>query len=735
MARVLFYTGASMLAVSAALLYLPAYFSFILALIISVLLLFLIIFYKKIVINGLKILLLFLLIFIISGLYTYSTKTKPAEKMVDFNAEIIGTVCDYPTVYETYTVYFIETEKITLLQEENGPKPPTDIPQKLKLRLSDVNKIGANVFDKLHLTIRFNDLDIYRTSSLANKVYAGGYIVSLEKTLGKNRPFYAVFYDLREWLNDRLFDNMYFDDAAVVSAVLLGDRSNLDPDFESNSKTAGITHMLVVSGMHLGIIFQLLNKILSTLRLGRIKRNLIIIFAIFSMTAICGFTPSIMRAALTYVIIVLGNLFFKKPDSLNSLGAATIFLLFSNPYGFGNVSMLLSLLSTFGLLFICPILSDTFTSIASKIVTPGRLTKGIIFSLSQSLAATLATMPVCIFYLGYISLIAPVTNLLTGYAASLLTSFSFIGVALLSLPSILKAAATLPLIIIYALVRYIVKVTEICANIDFATTPARKEYLISLAILAIGIPLLALAKKFNKKDNVRILLKLSASAMVLLSVCSAFLFFNASPKNEISIQSVGKGTCVLIKTESKVFAIGAGDSLTDYNKVESSMTKMCRHSIDHIIIPTANKSFAAGAPEMILQNPNAKIIYPNAGDYTDKLDYISNENFKTFDYKISFEVSNTEIITYANVGTTVNFTDRSLIIYTGMGDINVLFQECKKENPILICSNSLNQKLEFEVSDCIINGSDEAKKAIGNVLKKQSLSFKAVDSKPVSIEF
>ena len=283
--------------------------------------------------------------------------------------------------------------------------------------------------------------------------------------------------------------------------------------------------------------------------------------------------------------------------------------------------------------------------------------------------------------------------------------------------------------------RYIVKVTEICANIDFATTPARKEYLISLAILAIGIQLLALAKKFNKKDNVRILLKLSASAMVLLSVCSAFLFFNASPKNEISIQSVGKGTCVLIKTESKVFAIGAGDSLTDYNKVESSMTKMCRHSIDHIIIPTANKSFAAGAPEMILQNPNAKIIYPNAGDYTDKLDYISNENFKTFDYKISFEVSNTEIITYANVGTTVNFTDRSLIIYTGMGDINVLFQECKKENPILICSNSLNQKLEFEVSDCIINGSDEAKKAIGNVLKKQSISFKAVDSKPVSIEF
>ena len=180
MARVLFYTGASMLALSAALLYLPTYFSFIAFAIILVALIILIILRKRIVVNGLKTLLSILLIFIICGLLTYSTKINPAEDMVGYDAEIVGTVREYPTAYETYTVYVIKTEQIKLLSEDGAPLPE-NIPQKLKLRLSDVNKIGAEIFDKLHLRVQFNDLDIYKTSSLANEVYAGGYVEQLYK--------------------------------------------------------------------------------------------------------------------------------------------------------------------------------------------------------------------------------------------------------------------------------------------------------------------------------------------------------------------------------------------------------------------------------------------------------------------------------------------------------------------------------------------------------------------------
>jgi len=734
MARVLFYTGASMLALSAALLYLPTYFSFIAFFVILTALVTLIILRKRIVINGLKTLLSILLLFIICGLLTYSTKIIPAENMVGYDAEVVGTVCEYPTAYETYTVYFINTEQIKLISKDGSPLPE-NIPQKLKLRLSDVNKIGAEIFDKLHLRVQFNDLDIYKTSSLANEVYAGGYVEQLYKNIGKNRPFYAIFYDLRDKINNLIYQNMYFDDAAVVSAVLIGDRSNLDPEFEKSSKTAGTTHMLVVSGMHLGIIFQLFSRIFTSLKIKRGNFEILMLGLIFALTAICGFTPSILRASLTYVIIVIGGLIFKKPDPLNSLGTAAVILLFLNPLAFGNIALLLSLLSTFGLLFICPILEQALTSFVSKRYSPGKITKAIIFSLSQTVSATLATLPVSIIYLGYISLISPVANLLTGYATSLLTTISFVAVAILFLPSILSLGATFPLVALSLLVRYIVKVTDICASISFASIPARLEYLISLAILALSVPFLMWAKKLKTKEKLRISLKLCSSALVLVSVCSALWFYGISPKNEIAIIDVGKGASILIKCEDEVFAVGAGDSLTDYNKIENHMFKACCKELDYIILPSANKSFAAGSPEMISQNPNAKIIYPQNGAYSDRLSFISNGNFKSFEYKISYETRSAEVVTYADVGTTLNFKKLSVIIYAGDGDINKLFGEAKHSKPVLICANKLNQNIKNEVSDLILCGLFENEDALTESLRRQNVDYKILGKKNISIKF
>lgn len=734
MARVLFYTGISLLAVSAALLYLPTYFSFLILAITLICLIVRFILYKKLAVKGLTVLLCTVLAFTILGIGTQLSQIKPAEKLVDYEAEIIGTVTEFPELYENYTVYIIKTEQIKLIQKDSAPIT-FSVPQNLKLRLSDINKIGAKVFDKLHLKIEFNDLDIYKTSSLANKIYAGGYIDSLVEHLGENRPFYAIFYDLRQAINNLLFENMQFNDAAVISAVLLGDKNNLDPDFENDSRLAGTTHMLVVSGMHLGILFQLLSRIFHLLKIRRGLSEILMLFAIFALTAVCGFTPSVMRASLTYVILVIGKLFFRKPDSLNSLGTATIILLFFNPLGFGNLSLLLSLLSTFGLLFICPIMESVVVGIISKIYTPKRIASEIIFSVCQTLSATLATMPVCILGIGYISLISPVTNLLIAYASSLLTSFSFLAVILLCLPSVFKALAVLPVFILYALVRFIVKITDICASVDYAAIPSLNEYLISLALILLVIPLIMLSRKFCMKKNIRITLKITASALVLLSVSSALFFYTASPKYEIAIPNVGKGTCVLIKTETDVIAIGTGDSPSDYHKIESQLFKMGSREIDYIILPTASKSFAAATPEAAFKNPNATVIYPKTGDYTDKINYIANKNFTSFDGSIHLNLSDSEIMSYIDCGTTINFENLSLIVYTGTGDLNLLLNAAKHNNPVFICANNLNQKLEHSFKRCIITGSDEAKISISKTLKNDNINHEILGNKTISIKF
>lgn len=726
MVRVLFYTGIAMLTVSASLLYLPTYFSVLIAIFLAFLLILLFILHKKIKINGLKFLVCIVLVFVSLGIYTKVFYIAPSKGLENYDAEIIGTVSEQPERYSNYSVYIIKTEKIKI-KLKKGQTPPTTVPQTLKLRLSDVNKIGAEVFDKLKLEVQFNPLDIYEKSSYADKIYAGGYITELKENLGKNRPFYALFYDLREDINNLIFDNINYKDASVVSAVLLGDRSNLDGDFSRNSKRAGITHMLVVSGMHLGILYQLLMKVMSALKMRRRLSRLIILIAIFAMEAICGFTPSILRAGLTYTVLTVGEIIFRKPDALNSLGFSAIVLLFINPLGFGNLSLLLSLLATFGLLYICPILEEIFIHFISKIYLPGRCTKAIIFALSQSISASLATMPVSILGIGYISVIAPLTNLLTGFAASMLTYMAFTSVILLFLPSVLKAAATLPIIVLCLLVRYLVKMTELCASVDFATIPAMPEYLISLGMFLMIIPLVFMVKKLNNKKALRISLKITASLLVLASVSSALYLYENSPKYQISVLDVGKGNSIIVKDQHYITAIGCGDQLNDYHKIENHLLRYSLKDIDFILLPTTNKSFAGGCPEMILNNSKAKVIYSENGDYSEKLDYISTENFKTFKRQIGFTYGNTEIKTLANMGTVINIENLSVVIYLG-GDINKLTKLCKNKNPIFITSDIPAEQLPKGLSNRIFKNeyNDLCFKIKGNASYEISKSAKNI---------
>ena len=230
MVRVMFYTGISVVLVSAALLYLPICFSYVLASLLLLFLLLLILLRKRITVNGIKTLTLITLVFCLVGISTLLQKVKPAETLVGYIAEITATVTEWPDYYDDYTSYIATTESIAVLPEE-GKAIPDKVPQKLKIRISDVYNNDFKVFDKFTATVTINSLGNYRTSSYSSGIYASGQIVEVTDKLGQNRPFYAVFYDLREYINGLLYDNINYEEASVASAVLIGDHSQLDTNF------------------------------------------------------------------------------------------------------------------------------------------------------------------------------------------------------------------------------------------------------------------------------------------------------------------------------------------------------------------------------------------------------------------------------------------------------------------------------------------------------------------------
>ncbi len=288
MVRVLFYTGLALLAVSSALLYLPTYFSLILIFVFALLLTFCFIFHKKIKIKGLKTLLCILLLFTMLGAYTQYFTVEPANKLNGCDAVVTATVTDRPTRYETFSSYVMKTSKIELDYKKYGLKSD-DIPQEITIRLTDVNSLDLQLFETVRLVVTFEDDAKYKTSNLSSEIYSSGYIKQLDKRLGTNRPFYALFYDLRDSISNLIFKNINFNEASLVSAILVGDRDFLDRDFESNAKAVGITHVLVVSGGHLGIIFQLLSGVFAVLKVRRKFGNIAMLLIIFALEAICGF--------------------------------------------------------------------------------------------------------------------------------------------------------------------------------------------------------------------------------------------------------------------------------------------------------------------------------------------------------------------------------------------------------------------------------------------------------------
>lgn len=706
MARVLFYTGIGLLTVSAALLYLPTCFYFIIGLLILGVVLS-VVFHKRLHIAWLTAMLVIILMFSLVGNAVLQFKVEPAEKLSNYNARVVGTVSDWPVHYKDYSVYTLKAEKIEIIYKENQHKL-SKVPQNLKIRLSDINNIDADIFDKIEVEVAFNSLGEYRNSSLSNGVYASGYVEKLFSFKGQNRPFYAIFYDLRSYINNLLYDNINYDEATVISAVLLGDRSRLSDDFYYDSKAAGVTHVLVVSGMHLGIIFQLIGGCFRLLGVSKRVTAVFLIGIIFVLSAVCGFTPSILRAGLTYFIMSVGIIIFRKPDPLNSLGAAAIVILFCNPFGFGNLSLLLSLLSTFGILYICPIIYEQSLKLLNGLGMYHKLFKAVAFALCQTVSATVAVAPISILCFGYISVISPLTNILIGYASTILVALALITAIILCLPVVFKAAATLPIIAMVIIVRYIVWAVDKCADVSWAILPTEPIYLIPWAFIAGALLLLPLLSLFKNKKRIKSYFRITLIVFLSFSLCAFGKIYQIAPKSRISVIDAGKGSCIVLNINKNIMVIGAGDTLSDADTIKNHLLSRGETRVDYLLLPSLKKSVAGGVPELIFELSPDNVVCPNNGDYQDKLQHISNDNFSFFNQRAVVKIDATSIAyLIADMGITINSKDFSLIVSVG-DNVGELYDVATQKNVILICIDKIpNDVNTLKTSKIILSGSEE----------------------------
>jgi competence protein ComEC len=135
------------------------------------------------------------------------------------------------------------------------------------------------------------------------------------------------------------------DDAAMLSAMVAGDRTYLTHALRVGFERTGSFHMLVVSGLHLAIVAACLFWIFKRLRLPRVPATLLTIAASFAYALFTGFATPVQRSLWMVTLYLLGRLLYRERSPLNTIGFAALCLLVVSPRSLFDASLQMTLLA------------------------------------------------------------------------------------------------------------------------------------------------------------------------------------------------------------------------------------------------------------------------------------------------------------------------------------------------------------------------------------------------------
>lgn len=178
-------------------------------------------------------------------------------------------------------------------------------------------------------------------------------------------------------------------ESGLASALVFGIKENLDEQTKTAYSKAGVTHVLAVSGMHVAIIFMMLQWIRKLIPIFR-NKWLFLFFAVLVLwfyAYLTGFSASVLRAVAMFSFLIMGQTLKKSNNMYNMLGLSAFLLLLFNPFLVYDVGFQLSYMAVLGILYFYPkfyLLFDAKTW----------LTEHIWQMFCVSLSAQIATFPI-----------------------------------------------------------------------------------------------------------------------------------------------------------------------------------------------------------------------------------------------------------------------------------------------------------------------------------------------------
>jgi len=321
-------------------------------------------------------------------------------EVLNAQCKITGKILEKERSYQTEARLIEYDEKIILYIDKNVDRKSFDIGDTLEciIRPNRINNYLNSTFDYA----RFMEKQGFFTTSY---VKAGQVAIRKASKLSLKEKIIKI----RENYIDYLLKNKhFFHEKAVLIALTIGDKSFIDGNTKKAFSNSGTMHLMAVSGLHVSFIYSLISSVLKFMgmsRFAKIIRFIIVSLTVWTYTALVGFTPSIMRAALMATIYELSSIIERECSSLNTLSISAFIITIVQPESLFELGFQLSFTSLLAIIFIHPMIVK---------LNPSKniIVKYLWNTISMSLACQIGTSIITIYNFRFVPTYFLITNLI-----------------------------------------------------------------------------------------------------------------------------------------------------------------------------------------------------------------------------------------------------------------------------------------------------------------------------------
>lgn len=338
---------------------------------------------------------------------------------------------------------------------------------------------------------------------------------------------------------------------SVASALVLGYRTDLDKELMVAYAGAGATHVLAVSGLHVGIVYVILNWLLRFLdrrKVLRVLKTMLLVFLLFGYAGLTGLSASVFRAATMFSFVAIGRAINRSTNIFNTLAASAFCLILYEPMIIMQVGFQLSYLAVIGIVVIQPRLVKLTYSKYRLVDWAWSIT-------CVSIAAQIATFPLGLLYFHQFPNLFLVSNLLVIPAAGLILYLGFaLFLASIWKPILLVFGFLLEKVI-FILNQVVVWIEQIPYSVLSGIDISTFEALIIYAVI-VGVLVFIIHKQ-------RFALYTSLSLSIIFLILQVIEVNDQKKQQFIAVYNVKKQTVVALVNGTELTVIASKDFWLD----------------------------------------------------------------------------------------------------------------------------------------------------------------------------